>query len=133
MVKYDKIDRGRNGIGSKLIKKSSKYQKIIKSWKTSKVWKVTKVIDWEKLSFLTSDTKLAFTKIGFNQNLSLTIQKYKELELLLEKTKTFSSQKYSSFLLVITNSSFVPKFIWKTHVLLLLQFWRYALEKNVLT
>ena len=63
VVEFDGVDTGGGG-GGKSTKKLSKSRRIVKSWKTSKAWKVAKVVGLEEPSFLTSDTRLAFTKMG---------------------------------------------------------------------
>ena len=54
MVEYDGVDVGGGG------------GKLVKSRKTSKVWKIAKAIGLEEPSFLTSDTRLVFTKMVRN-------------------------------------------------------------------
>ena len=63
VAEYDGVDGG--GGGGKLIEKSSKSRKIGLVQKTSKrAEKSAKAIGSEEPSFLTSDTRLAFTKMG---------------------------------------------------------------------
>ena len=68
--------------------KSSKSQRIVKSQKTSKAWEVAKVISLKESTFLTSDTRLAVTKIDPSRNLVRNSwYSLQELEALLESCK----------------------------------------------
>ena len=62
-IEYDRVDGG----SGKLIKKLPKNRKIVKkSEEPQRPKKFAKAIGLEESSFLTSDTRLAFTKMGFS-------------------------------------------------------------------
>ena len=71
VFEYDKVGSG----SGKLIKKLSKVEKSTKSKKPQRPEKSTKAIGLEEPSFLTSDARLAFTKIGTSCT-KLTIENY---------------------------------------------------------
>ena len=53
VAEYDGVDSGKS------------VKKLSKSQKTLRAWKIAKVIDSEEPSFLTSDNRLAFIKMGY--------------------------------------------------------------------
>ena len=71
VFEYDEVGSG----GGKLIKKFSKVEKSTKSKTPQRPEKSAKTIGLEDLSFLTSDARLAFTKIGSSCT-KLTIENY---------------------------------------------------------
>ena len=68
-VGYDGVDGG----GGKSVKKSTKRRKIVKE--SEEPQRSKKSIGSEEPSFLTSDTRLAFTKMG-SRHTKLTIENY---------------------------------------------------------
>ena len=87
-VKYDEVDGG----GGKLVEKSSKSRRIVKSRKTSKAWKVAKVIGSEEYlpkhrasvdSWVWASVKFAGLESSFDIASGLIMDKAKLMELLM--------------------------------------------------
>ena len=80
-IKYDRVDGG----GGKLVEKFQNVEKLSKIKKPQKPDKSAKVISSEKLSFLTSDTRLVLIKMDESHN--------EELLALLEAFKNWKVYK----------------------------------------
>ena len=64
VVEYDGVDDDGSINGDKSIEKSSKGQKVLKVEKPQRPEKFAKTIGLDEPSFLTSDTRLSFTKMS---------------------------------------------------------------------
>lgn len=98
MIEFNKVFIN-NSTTSKLVKKLSKIQKIT----TSK--KIFKIINFKILSFFSSNTRLAFTKIGFSYP-KLIIKNYWLFFNFLKLEKLFKIKLW-----ILTNYTFYNLYI----------------------
>ena len=158
-VKYDGVDGG----GGESVEKSSKRQRVVKkSEESPRPEKSAKAICSVEPSFLTSDTRLAVTKMGLSQNLVQNLQSkttshccsLQELKALpasrrptiiasdgseIQKTqapvrgakKIFQPKTLESFTSGNQQSLCTKNFVYKTHVLPPLKFWRCTSKEDV--
>ena len=90
-VKCDGVDGG----GGKSVEKSSKSRRIVKKSEEQRPEKSAKAIGLEEPSFLTSDIRLAFTKMG-SSHTKLTMENYWPLWIKNQKLQARSSRANGS-------------------------------------